>query len=100
MVNRDLWEQLDGRSYSLPSTVSLPLSQLTSPPKEEQIASGVLAAPKERRAVATVLGNNAKGDWSLFARAPTAKGISVACYHKDLESLGPRPRVERPKQRQ
>src|SRR5262245_5317355 len=64
-------------------------------PQEEQIASAILAAPKERRAAATVLGYNEKGDvvtlrkgtndMICLADDPAAKGISVACYHKDLE---------------
>lgn len=62
---------------------------------EDQIASAVLAAPKERRAAATVLGYNGKGevvtlrkgsgDMVCLADDPAAKGLSVACYHKDLE---------------
>lgn len=64
-------------------------------PPEEQIASSILAAPKERRAAATVLGYNAKGevvtlrkgsnDMVCLADDPAVKGLSVACYHKDLE---------------
>ena len=62
---------------------------------EDQIASAILAAPKERRAAATVLGYNAKGevvtlrkgtnDMVCLADDPNTKGVSVACYHKDLE---------------
>ncbi len=61
----------------------------------DQIASAVLAAPKERRSDATVLGYNAKGevvmlrkgtnDLVCLASDPTDKSFSVACYHKDLE---------------
>jgi len=61
----------------------------------DQIASAVLAAPKERRADATVLGYNDKGevvtlrkgtgDLVCLADDPAVKGLSVACYHKDLE---------------
>ncbi|MFN7922174.1 MAG: hypothetical protein U0Q16_18875 [Bryobacteraceae bacterium] len=64
-------------------------------PPAEQIASSILAAPKERRAAATVLGYNSKGevvtlrqgtnDLICLADDPAVKGISVACYHKDLE---------------
>jgi hypothetical protein len=67
--------------------------QVASP--EDQIASSILAAPKERRAAATVLGYNGKGevvslrkgtnDLICLADDPAVKGISVACYHKDLE---------------
>ena len=64
-------------------------------PPADQIASAVLAAPKERRADATVLGYNAKGevvtlrkgtnDLVCLADDPADKTFSVACYHKDLE---------------
>ncbi|MDQ2899583.1 MAG: hypothetical protein M3Y07_07255 [Acidobacteriota bacterium] len=64
-------------------------------PPSDQIASAVLAAPKEWRSDATVLGYNAKGelvtlrkggnDFVCLADDPTDKTFSVACYHKDLE---------------
>lgn len=64
-------------------------------PTADQIASAVLAAPKERRSEATVLGYNAKGevvtlrkgtnDLICLADDPADKTFSVACYHKDLE---------------
>mgnify|MGYP000853282863 CR=1 FL=1 len=64
-------------------------------PPAEQIASSLLAAPAERRAAATVLGYNAKGevvtlrqgtnDLICLADDPSVKGVSVACYHKELE---------------
>jgi hypothetical protein len=64
-------------------------------PPADQIASAILAAPKERRAAATVLGYNAKGevitlrkgtnDLICLADDPHDKSFSVACYHKDLE---------------
>jgi hypothetical protein len=64
-------------------------------PPADQISSAILAAPKERRADATVLGYNAKGevitlrqgknDLICLADDPSDKSFSVACYHKDLE---------------
>lgn len=61
----------------------------------DQIASSILAAPKERRDGATVLGYNAEGkvvmlrqgtnDLVCLADDPADKAFSVACYHKDLE---------------
>jgi hypothetical protein len=61
----------------------------------DQIASSILAAPKERREAATVLGYNAKGevvtlrkgtgDLICLAADPAVKAFSVSCYHKDLE---------------
>ena len=74
---------------------SAPLFAVDIAPKEDQIASAVLAAPKDRRAAATVLGYNDKGevvtlrkgtnDMVCLADDPAEKGISVACYHKDLD---------------
>jgi hypothetical protein len=62
---------------------------------DEQIAAAIQAAPKERRAQATVLGYTAEGkvvtlrpgtnDLVCLADDPAEKGFSVACYHKDLE---------------
>ena len=64
-------------------------------PPAEQIASAVLAGPKEKRAEATVLGYDSKGavvtlrkgsnELICLARDPNEKRFSVACYHKDLE---------------
>ena len=64
-------------------------------PAADQIASAVLAAPKEWRSDATVLGYDAKGavvtlrkgsnDFVCLADDPSDKTFSVACYHKDLE---------------
>jgi hypothetical protein len=64
-------------------------------PPADQIASAIQAAPKERRAAATVLGYNAAGevvtlrkgsnDLICLADDPREKAFSVACYHKDLE---------------
>ncbi len=62
---------------------------------EDQLASALLAAPKEQRDGAAVLGYNAKGEvvtlrkgtnsLICLAHDPTEKAFSVACYHKDLE---------------
>jgi hypothetical protein len=64
-------------------------------PAADQIASSILAAPKDRRAGAAVLGYNDKGevttlrkgtnDLICLADDPADKNFSVACYHKDLE---------------
>jgi hypothetical protein len=61
----------------------------------DQIASAILAAPKERRDSAAVLGWDASGkvvtlrkgtnDLVCLAHDPREKSFSVACYHKDLE---------------
>jgi hypothetical protein len=65
------------------------------PPPAAQIAAAVLAAPADRRAGARVLGYDDKGalvtlregtnDQVCLADNPKENGISVACYHKDLE---------------
>jgi len=62
---------------------------------EDQMKSAVLAAPQEYRANATILGYSDKnavvtlrkggGELHCLADDPAAKGLSVACYHKDLE---------------
>jgi hypothetical protein len=75
--------------------LSTPLLALEVASPADQIASAVLAAPKERRAAATVLGFNDKGavvelrkgtnDLICLADDPNDKAFSVACYHKDLE---------------
>ena len=61
----------------------------------EQIAGAILAAPKDRREGAGVLGYNEKGEVVTLRKAtndllcladdPRDKTFSVACYHKDLE---------------
>jgi hypothetical protein len=84
--------------FLLPLLGLLPLRvsfALDVAPPADQIASAILAAPKERRSAATVLGYNAKGevvtlrkgtnDLVCLADDPADKTFSVACYHKDLE---------------
>ena len=80
--------------FAVMITFGTALAEHAAPP-EEQIASAILAAPKERRAGATVLGYDDKGavvtlrkgtnDLICLADDPAVKAISVACYHKDLE---------------
>ncbi len=75
--------------------MSMPLFAIDIAPPADQIASAILAAPKERRDAATVLGYNDKGevvtlrqgtnDMICLADDPKDKAFSVACYHKDLE---------------
>ncbi|MEO5823025.1 MAG: hypothetical protein ABIT71_21180 [Vicinamibacteraceae bacterium] len=69
----------------------------------EQIAAAILAAPADRRAGAQVLGYDDKGalvtlregtnDQVCLADNPKENGISVACYHKDLEPFMTRGRA-------
>ncbi|MEJ7605478.1 MAG: hypothetical protein WKF37_04255 [Bryobacteraceae bacterium] len=72
-----------------------PVFGLDVAPPADQIASAILAAPKERRSDATVLGYDDKGgvftlrkgtnDLVCLADDPNEKAFSLACYHKDLE---------------
>ncbi len=65
------------------------------PSKEDQIAGAVLAAPRQFRADATVLGYDKDGNFvtlregtnSMICLAddPNKPGFSAAAYHKDLE---------------
>jgi len=72
-------------------------------PAADQIAAAVLAAPADRRAGAAVLGYDEKGalvtlregtnDQICLADNPKENGVSVACYHKDLEPFMTRGRA-------
>jgi hypothetical protein len=74
---------------------SAPIWAADIPSSSDQIAAAVLAAPKEWREGAAVLGYSDKGevvslrkgtnDFVCLASDPKAKNFSVACYHKDLE---------------
>jgi hypothetical protein len=74
-----------------------------APAPAEQIAAAILAAPADRRAGAAVLGYDEKGalvtlregtnDQICLADNPNEKGLSVACYHKDLEPFMARGRA-------
>lgn len=63
-------------------------------PRDAQIAQAVQAAPDDRRAGAMVVGfeggkavtlRPGTNDLVCVADNPTAEGISLACYHKDLD---------------
>jgi hypothetical protein len=65
------------------------------PSAEVQIKTALLAAPADKRADAMVYGYNEKGDIILLRKGkneivcigddPKVEGLSVSCYHKDLE---------------
>ncbi len=65
------------------------------PSKEDQINAAVLAAPKEFRTEATVLGYKTDGSLTVLRKGtnimicladdPNKKGFNAAAYHKDLE---------------
>jgi hypothetical protein len=83
------------------------ITATTVPTADEQIAAAVLAAPDDRRAGATVLGYNGKGElvtlrkganeFVCLADDPQAEGFSAACYHQDLEPYMARGRELRSK---
>src|SRR6478735_9939530 len=68
-------------------------AQLPSP--EVQIKTALLAAPADKRADAMVYGYNDKGELIVLRKGsneficigddPKQTGLSVSCYHKDLE---------------
>jgi hypothetical protein len=65
------------------------------PAAEMQIKTAVLAAPKEQRENATVMGYSPKGELVVLRKGsngmicladdPAQKNVSVSCYHQDLE---------------
>lgn len=73
------------------------------PQKDMQIKTAVLAAPQEQREGATVMGYSSKGELIVLregtngmiclADDPAQKGLSVSCYHKDLEPFMARGRA-------
>lgn len=91
------------KSLFIAFLLSLPMLAIEVAFPADQIASSILAAPKERREGATVLGYNDKGevvtlrkgtgDLVCLATDPAAKGFSVSCYHKDLEPFMARGRA-------
>jgi hypothetical protein len=66
-----------------------------SPSADIQIKTALLAAPEDMRAGAMVYGYGAKGEMIVLRKGtnemicmadnPNQKGLSVSCYHKDLE---------------
>lgn len=65
------------------------------PPADVQIKTALLAAPADKREGAQVYGYNEKGEFVILRKGtneliciaddPRQKGLSVSCYHKDLE---------------
>jgi len=84
-------------ALSMSASICVPgiLLAQTPPATEAQIAMALHAAPAERRDGAAVLGYDSTGapvelrpgknDLICLSDNPKAEGISVACYHKDLE---------------
>lgn len=75
----------------------------TVPSPEIQIKTAVLAAPADKRDGATVYGYSAKNEFIVLRKGtnemvcladdPRQKGLSVSCYHRDLEPFMERGRV-------
>lgn len=73
------------------------------PPADIQIKTALLAAPSDKRADAMVYGYNPKGEFVVLRKGtneficiaddPKAAGLSVSCYHKDLEPFMARGRA-------
>lgn len=65
------------------------------PSADIQIKTAVLAAPEDKRSGAMVYGYDAKGEFVVLRKGtnemicladnPNQAGLSVSCYHKDLE---------------
>jgi hypothetical protein len=79
------------------------IAQTTVQPIELQIKTAVQAAPSDKRDAALVYGYGADGafqvirpgsnDYVCIADDPKKDGISVSCYHKDLEPFMERGRI-------
>jgi hypothetical protein len=73
------------------------------PAPDVQIKTAVLAAPDDKRAGATVYGYSTANEFIVLRKGtnelvcladdPTQKGLSVSCYHKDLDPFMERGRV-------
>lgn len=75
----------------------------TIPSPEMQIKTAVLAAPTDKRDGATVYGYSAKNEFVVLRKGtnelvcltddPAQKGLSVSCYHHDLDPFMERGRI-------
>lgn len=73
------------------------------PSPDQQIKTAVLAAPADKREGATVYGYSSKGEFTVLRKGtnemvcladdPAQKGLSVSCYHKDLDPFMERGRI-------
>lgn len=67
----------------------------SAPDKEVQIKTAVLAAPQAQREDATVMGYSPNGEFVILRKGtngmicladdPAQNGLSVSCYHEDLD---------------
>ena len=76
-------------SYSVSGQTS------TLPTTDVQVKTALLAAPADKRSAATVYGYSSKNEFVVLQKGtneficladdPAQKGLSVSCYHRDLE---------------
>jgi hypothetical protein len=88
-------------SYSLVAVVMAQTPTVPSP--DVQIKAAILAAPADKRDGATVYGYTAKNEFVVLRKGtnelicladdPTQKGLSVSCYHRDLDPFMERGRI-------
>ena len=75
--------------------ISLPVTAADVPPRDQQIAAALQAAPEDRRAGARVLGYDSDGklvtlregsnDMVCLSDNPAVETFEVACYHESLD---------------
>ena len=75
----------------------------TLPSPDVQIKTAVLAAPADKRDAATVYGYSPKNEFVVLRKGtnelicladdPAQKGLSVSCYHRDLDPFMERGRI-------
>ncbi|QMW00939.1 hypothetical protein [Spirosoma foliorum] len=89
---------------ALQGTVTAALAQAPMiPAPDSQIKAAVLAAPADKRDGATVYGYSPKNEFVVLRKGtnelvcladdPAQKGLSVSCYHRDLDPFMERGRV-------
>ena len=93
--------------FTLIALNSLTLASLaqtpTVPAPDGQIKTAVLAAPADKREGATVYGYSPKNEFVILRKGtnelicladdPAQKGLSVSCYHRDLDPFMERGRI-------
>lgn len=67
------------------------------PSKDIQIKTALMAAPEQFKEGAMIYGYDDKGEWTVLRKGtndmicitddPTAAGLNVSCYHKDLDTF-------------
>jgi hypothetical protein len=92
-------------TVALTLTLGSPIACAQVPPASQQITAALLAAPKELRPNATVLGyspdgklvslQKGSGPMICLASNPNGKQFHVACYHRSLEPFMARGRALR-----